>query len=86
MEKSLYFCQRIPIGNEILPRPSQPKKLAIFLNDMNKQKVIVYVDGFNINTYEEKGSDVRIATQIVNDAKNGDCDIAIVVSADSDKV
>ena len=29
---------------------------------------------------------VRIATQIVNDAKNGECDIAIVVSADSDMI
>ena len=37
-----------------------------------------------IQTYEEKESDVRIATQIVNDANNHNCDVAIVVSADSD--
>ena len=37
-----------------------------------------------MKTFEEKESDVRIATQIVSDAKSGVCDIAIVVSADSD--
>ena len=36
-----------------------------------------------IQTYEEKESDVRIATQIVNDANNHLCDVAIVVSAES---
>ena len=39
---------------------------------------------FKMKTFEEKESDVRIATQIVSDAKSGLCDIAIVVSADSD--
>jgi uncharacterized LabA/DUF88 family protein len=37
-------------------------------------------------TYEEKETDVRIATQIVADAFKKNCDIAIVVSADSDMV
>lgn len=37
-----------------------------------------------INTYEEKESDVNLATQIVADAYQDKCDIAIVVSADSD--
>lgn len=39
---------------------------------------------YKMKTFEEKESDVRIATQIVSDAKSGMCDIAIVVSADSD--
>lgn len=39
-----------------------------------------------IHTYEEKESDVRIATQIVADAYQNNCDIAIVVSADSDMI
>ena len=43
-----------------------------------------YNCGHIIQTYEEKESDVRIATQIVNDANNHNCDVAIVVSADSD--
>lgn len=39
-----------------------------------------------IHTYEEKESDVRIATQIVADAYQDNCDVAIVVSADSDMI
>lgn len=42
--------------------------------------------GYVINTYEEKETDVRIATQIVADAFKKQCDIAIIVSADSDMV
>ena len=38
------------------------------------------------DTYEEKESDVRIATQIVTDAFRKNCDISIVVSADSDMI
>ena len=45
-----------------------------------------YNCGHIIQTYEEKESDVRIATQIVNDANNHNCDVAIVVSADSDMI
>ena len=45
-EKVCNFASESP-SDEILPRPSQPQKLAIFLKDMSKQKVIVYVDGFN---------------------------------------
>jgi uncharacterized LabA/DUF88 family protein len=40
--------------------------------------------GFLNDTYEEKESDVRIATQVVADAFRKNCDISIVVSADSD--
>ena len=39
---------------------------------------------YRMTTFEEKESDVRIATQIVSDAKGGLCDVAVVVSADSD--
>lgn len=42
--------------------------------------------GYRILTHEEKETDVRIATQIVVDAYERNCDIAIVVSADSDMV
>ena len=45
-ENVCIFASESP-SDEILPRPSQPKKLAIFLKAMSKQKVIVYVDGFN---------------------------------------
>ena len=39
-----------------------------------------------INTYEEKESDVNLATQIVEDAYKDNCDIIIIVSADSDMI
>ena len=39
-----------------------------------------------ISNYEEKETDVRIATQIVADAYQKNCDIAIIVSADSDMI
>jgi uncharacterized LabA/DUF88 family protein len=38
------------------------------------------------NSYEEKETDVRIATQIINDVYKNRCDITIVVSADSDMI
>ena len=37
-----------------------------------------------IHTYEEKETDVRIATQIINDVYKQRCDVSIIVSADSD--
>ncbi len=39
-----------------------------------------------IQTYEEKETDVRIATQIIADAYQKNCEFAIVVSADSDMI
>jgi uncharacterized LabA/DUF88 family protein len=39
-----------------------------------------------IHTYEEKETDVRIATQIVADAYLKNCDVSIIVSADSDMI
>lgn len=39
-----------------------------------------------IHTFEEKETDVRIATQILFDAVNKRCDISIVCSADSDLI
>ena len=51
-----------------------------------KKKITCFNCGNIINTYEEKESDVRIATQIVSDSYEKNCDIAIVVSADSDMI
>lgn len=36
--------------------------------------------------YEEKETDVRIATQIIRDVVKNNCDISIIVSADSDLI
>lgn len=42
--------------------------------------------GGMIHTYEEKETDVRVATQMINDVYKNRCDITIIVSADSDMV
>jgi uncharacterized LabA/DUF88 family protein len=38
------------------------------------------------NTFEEKETDVKIATKMISDVVSGFCDISILVSADSDLV
>lgn len=88
-----YFSAR-PINNEdkahrqsmFFDANKENPKFHLIMGKYLKKKIVCKRCGLNINTYEEKESDVRIATQIVNDAKNGDCDIAIVVSADSDMI
>jgi uncharacterized LabA/DUF88 family protein len=40
----------------------------------------------NVIKTEEKGTDVNIATHLVNDAHNGEFEIAVVISNDSDLV
>lgn len=88
-----YFSAR-PINNEdkahrqsmLFDANKENPKFHLIMGKYLKKRIVCKRCGFNINTYEEKESDVRIATQIVNDAKNGDCDIAIVVSADSDMI
>lgn len=40
--------------------------------------------GSIIHSFEEKETDVRLATKMLSDAYSGSCDIAILVSADSD--
>ena len=62
-----------------------PKFELIFGKYLHKT-ITCHSCGYVINTYEEKETDVRIATQIVADALKKQCDIAIIVSADSDMV
>lgn len=59
-------------------------KFQLILGKYLRKTIKCYNCSYLIQTYEEKESDVRIATQIVNDANNHVCDVAIVVSADSD--
>ena len=61
-------------------------KFRLILGKYLRKSIRCYNCGYMIQTYEEKESDVRIATQIVDDANNHRCDIAIVVSADSDMI
>lgn len=61
-------------------------KFQLILGTYLKKNIVCRKCGYTINTHEEKETDVRIATQIVSDAYEHRCDIAIVVSADSDMV
>ena len=61
-------------------------KFQLMLGKYLRKNIRCYNCGYQIQTYEEKESDVRLATQIVNDANNHNCDVAIVVSADSDTI
>ena len=64
----------------------QNPKFQLILGKYLKKEITCRNCGYTIRTYEEKESDVRIATQIVADAFQKVCDISIVVSADSDMV
>lgn len=61
-------------------------KFKLILGKYLKKTIKCFSCGNVIHTYEEKETDVRIATQIVADAYQKNCDIAIVVSADSDMI
>jgi uncharacterized LabA/DUF88 family protein len=60
------------------------KKFKLILGKYLKKEIECFRCHNIIHTHEEKETDVRIATQIVADAYQKNCDIAIVVSADSD--
>ena len=64
----------------------QNAKFQLILGKYLRKEIICRNCGYTIRTYEEKESDVRIATQIVSDAYKKNCDISIVVSADSDMI
>lgn len=61
-------------------------KFKLILGKYLKKEIECFKCHNIIHTYEEKESDVRIATQIVADAYQKNCDVSIVVSADSDMV
>lgn len=61
-------------------------KFKLILGKYLKKEITCFNCGRKINTHEEKETDVRIATQIVADAYQKNCEIAIIVSADSDMI
>ena len=61
-------------------------KFQLILGKFLSKNITCRNCGNIIHTYEEKETDVRIATQIVADAYEKICDVAIVVSADSDMI
>jgi len=61
-------------------------KFKLILGRFLKKEIECFKCHNIINTFEEKETDVRISTQIVADAYQKNCDIAIIVSADSDLI
>ena len=61
-------------------------KFNLILGNYIPKDIICYKCGNVIHTHEEKETDARIVTQIIADAYENHCDIAIVVSADSDMI
>ncbi len=61
-------------------------KFHLVLGKYLRKEIKCFRCGNIIRTFEEKESDVRIATQIVADAYKKNCDVSIVVSADSDMI
>ena len=72
--------------NAFFQANSQNPKFELILGKYLKKEIKCYNCGYTIQTFEEKETDVRIATQIINDVYEKKCDISIVVSADSDMV
>lgn len=61
-------------------------KFKLHLGRYKKKKIKCQNCGFKIKTYEEKESDVRVATGMLTDVFTKRCDITIIVSADSDMI
>ena len=61
-------------------------KFKLILGKYLKKDTICKNCGFVIHSFEEKETDVRIATNIIADAYNNRCDVSVIVSADSDLI
>lgn len=61
-------------------------KFKLHLGRYKKKKFKCQNCGFKNKTYEEKESDVRVATGMLVDMFEKRCDITIIVSADSDMI
>ena len=59
-------------------------KFRLILGKYLKKDITCKKCGNIIHSFEEKETDVRIATQMINDVYKKSCDITIIVSADSD--
>jgi len=99
-EKMLTYKQELVVVNYFSARPhdidaSKRQDLFFSANKLNtkfrlilgkylKKDIICKNCGNIIHSFEEKETDVRIATQMINDVYKKSCDITIIVSADSD--
>ena len=61
-------------------------RFKLILGKYLSKEITCFRCGNIIHTYEEKETDARIVTQIVADAYEKNCEVAIIVSADSDMI
>ena len=61
-------------------------KFKLILGKYLKKDTVCKNCGSVIHSFEEKETDVRIATNIIADAYNNRCDVSVLVSADSDLI
>jgi uncharacterized LabA/DUF88 family protein len=61
-------------------------KFKLTLGKYLKKEIVCRNCNYKIRTYEEKETDVRVATKMMEDVFFNRCDVTIVVSADSDMV
>lgn len=72
--------------NALFQANKENPKFQLILGKYLKKEIKCFNCGYTIYTHEEKESDVRLATTIIEDVFKDACDISIVVSADSDMV
>lgn len=72
--------------NALFQANKENSKFHLILGKYLKKEIKCFNCGYTIYTHEEKESDVRLATTIIEDVFKDACDISIVVSADSDMV
>lgn len=71
----IHFGSHIPVQRKGLIVEPDPASLGIWPEDL-----------VTIRTFEEKGSDVNLATQLLDDSYTGDIERAIIVSNDTDLI
>ncbi len=72
--------------NALFQANKENSKFQLILGKYLKKEIKCFNCGYTIFTHEEKESDVRLATSIISDVFRKECDISIIVSADSDMV
>lgn len=72
--------------NAFFQANKENSKFKLILGKYLKKEITCFNCNKIIHTFEEKETDVRIATQIVADAYKKNCDVSIIVSADSDMI
>ncbi len=61
-------------------------KFSLFLGKYMKKHITCHNCATRFQTYEEKQTDVQIATKVIRDVVLDKCDVSIVITADSDLI